>query len=324
MNKKIISVLIAFTFFIVSTADANTEANVPLNHIVAIVNDEIITQSELDTAIGQLQRDLAARNLPIPAEKTLHDEALTGVINFRLQLQIAARAGIKTSDKEVDDAIGRIAEANHLTLEQLKEQLALQKTNYVEFRNQLKDQIIVNKLQQQMASGRIKITDKEVTEFKQKYQSALANTNAQYHFIDFFLPLAENATAAESNRTLKEAQDIQQKLIHQEDINKIVPPYRDLGWREKANIPQIFVDQLPKLNQNISLPFRAPNGYHVLKLIEVRNDKAQIPSDDQIRQLLARQKVEEVVKIELDKLRHQSYIQIMPESEEEKQNRNSR
>ncbi len=320
MNKKIISVLIAFTFFIVMTADANTstEANIPLNHIVAIVNDEIITQSELDIAIAQLQRDLAARNLPVPPEKTLHDEALTGVINFRLQLQIAARAGIKTSDKEVDEAIGRIAQANHLTLEQLKEQLTLQKINYVEFRNQLKDQIIVNKLQQQMANGRIKISDEEVAEFKQKYEKALANTNAQYHFIDFFLPLSENATAAESNRTLKEAQDIQQKLIHQEDINKIVPPFRDLGWREKDNIPQIFVEQLSKLNQNISLPFRAPNGYHVLKLIEVRNDKTKLPSDEQIRQLIARQKVEDVVKTELDKLRHQSFIQIMPEEDKQK------
>lgn len=315
MNKKIISLLIFLAYFATSPAIAqsNTENMMPLNQIVAIVNDEVISESELRTAMAQMRQDLAARNIPIPPDKILREETLQGVINFRLQLQVAKRAGISLSEKEVEDAMDLIAKSHQFTREQLKEQLILQNVDYQTFRQQIKDQFTINKLQQQMVGSQIKVTDAEIDQFKKNYKKPASDGNVQYHLIDFFIPISEQASTADIDRALNEARSIQKKLTQGANINDITPRYRDLGWRETKDLPELFADQLSILTtQNASSPLRAPNGYHVLKLMETHGGQNPPPSDEQIRQYIARQKFEAILKTSLENLRKQSFIQIMP------------
>jgi len=289
------------------TNQTNAEPVVPLNRIVAVVNDEIITQNELDAAVDQLAQQLTLNKVTLPPRAKLQQEALHELINYRLQLQIVNRNEIKATDSEIDKTIEQIAKSHNLTVDQLKQQLVLQNSNYEQFRKKLGEQIAINRLQQQMVASHIKITDEDISQYR--------NTSGtqEYKLVDFFFPLSEQPSEDEIKQSQADAQTVKQKLESGTDPGSITPAYRDLGWRTPNDLPQIFAEQLPKLTiKNASEPLRAPNGYHVLKLIEVRNPLQTMP-DDQIRQILFQKKYETAVKAAVEKSRSEAYIQIIPQ-----------
>lgn len=291
----------------VSPAES-TESVAPLNRIAAIVNDEIISESDLDAAIDQLKQQLAASNVAQPSPSTLRHDALEQLINYRLQLQMASRNGITPTPKEVDEAILQIAQSHNLTLDQLKEQMALQQTPYNEFRKKITNQLIITKLQQQMVAGQVKVSEQDVADFKKSTPGT-----QEYQLIDFFLPVSEDPTPAEWDRALTTEHEIQKQIEEGVDIHKITPPYQDLGWRTEDALPQIFAEQLSSLSsQKTSPPLRAPNGYHLLALLATRNAD-QTLTDNKIRQIILRQKYEAAVKAAVDKARKEAYVQIIPE-----------
>src|SRR5262249_38351420 len=151
--------------------------------------------------------------------------------------------------------------------EQLQQQLVLQNLSYDQFRKRITEQLTIAKLQQQMAAGQVKISDADVAAFKTSNSGT-----EEYRLVDFFIPLSETPTTAELGQASATARQIQQQINSGVDIDKITPAYQDLGWRSTADLPQIFIQQLPVLTlKNASQPLRAPNGYHVLKLLEKRN-----------------------------------------------------
>ena len=289
-------------------AAVSPEPIVPINRIVAIVNDEVISQSDLDLALAQLQQQILAAKIPMPPAEKLREDALEQLINYRLQMQMATRNNLQATPSETDQAIQQIAQSNHLTVDQLKEQLVLQHTTYEDFRKKVADQLMITKLQQQLVIGQVKVTDADVEEFKKTPQGP-----REYKIVDFFLPLSEQPSAEELDKALTTAHNIQQQIDSGVAIDKITPTYQDLGWRTARDLPQIFAEQLPSLKINsASAPIRAPNGYHVLKLVETRTGNQKL-TDDQIRQLLLRQKYEAAVKAAITKARKEAYVQIIPQ-----------
>ena len=115
------------------------------------------------------------------------------------------------------------------------------------------------------------------------------------------------------NQALTTAQHIEQQIDNGVDIDKITPTYQDLGWRTVADLPQLFIQQLPTLTlKNASKPLLAPNGYHVLKLLEKRNSN-QTLTDEQVRELVLQQKYAAALKTAIDDARKQAYIAIIPQ-----------
>jgi peptidyl-prolyl cis-trans isomerase SurA len=285
----------------------NAEPVTPLNRIVVIINDEVVSQSDLDQAIDEMKQQAAASKIEIAPEK-LREDALQQLINYRLLMQMATRNDIKASDSEIDQTLEQIANSNHLTVEQLKSQLALQHTSYEDFRHKIGQQLIITKVQQQLVAGQIKVTDQDIADFKSKPQGP-----REYKIADFFVPVSERPSAKELDQALTNAHNIQQQLNNGTSIDSVNFPYQDLGWRTAKDLPQIFADQLSGLTlTNASPPLRAPNGYHVLKLIETRTSTQNL-TDDQIRQLIFAQKFTTAVKAAIEKARKEAYIQIIPQ-----------
>lgn len=281
------------------------EPIVPLNQIVAVVNEEIITQTDLDQAVIDFKQQLQASHAPIPSDYQLREDALQQLINYRMQLQMAARNNIKPTDAEVDNALDEIAKSHNVNLDQLKEQLRRQNTSYEEFRKKVTEQLIVSKLLQMMIAGKVQVTDQDIQEYKNQMPQV-----KEYQLADFFLPLPEKPTAQQLKSTLAAAQEIQKQIEQGLDIHSISPEFHDLGWRTKEDLPQLFVDQLPNLTlQNSSAPILAPNGYHVLKLLGERDKNAL--TEDQIKNLVFQKKYQAAAKEAMDKARKQAYIQIM-------------
>ncbi len=310
MNKKIY--LIAIICFIFGFTSCLAQSNArSLNRIVAIVNDDIITQTQLNEAIAQAKQEFTVRHLPLPPEKKLREEALQQLIDYRLELQLVSRLGIQVKDSEVDAAVEQIAKQHNLSSEQLQQQLQAEKTNFQEFRSKLGEQLAVNKLQQQAVANKVKITPEDIAEYQKKYQKAY-QAYQEYHFLDFLIPLPENPTSADISKALAQARELRQKLDLGQNPSQLSPAPIDLGWRSRADLPEVFTSQLTQFETSkVSQPIRAPNGYHLLKLLETRNAATGELSENKIRDVVYRQKFAEEVKKWLETMRTQAYIQII-------------
>lgn len=283
------------------------EPVVPLNRIVAIVNDEIITETDLKAFMDQLKPQMTADH-PMPSAEQFRTDALDQLITRRLQLQMANRNGIKATPEEVDAALEQIAKSHDMTIDQMKAEMAAQHVDYTEFRKNLTEQLIINKLQQQMVALQVKVTDADIA----AYKNSLPESSREYHLVDFFIPLPERATSSQIAGALATAKSIQNQISSGTDVDKITPAYHDLGWRNKQNLPDIFVQQLPILTlNNTSPPLRAPNGYHLLKLLGMRTT-ANL-SDEQIKEIILRKKYEDAVREAVNKAKNQAYIKIIPQ-----------
>ncbi len=283
-----------------------------LNRIAAIVNDEIIAESDLDDAVQAYKQQLQANKVPPPSDETLRKDVLNQMINYRLQLQLAARAGLKPTEDEINNAIIETARAHQLTLDELKRQIVVQGGNWDAFRQKIAEQVTINKVQQGAVGAEIKVTDAEVAEYRKKSE-AEQQQNLLYHLIDFFIPLPEQPTQSQVEKGLNEARQISTQLNSGASLADVPFPYQDLDWERKSDMPDLFAAQLDQLNtHNASKPLRAPNGFHVLKLVEVKSAAGTPPTDDQIRNYLFRVKLDKALPAWLEKLRSQSYIKIIP------------
>lgn len=276
MYKKIAALFIATLF--VCTISVGAEEKLPapakpaqpLNRIAAIVNDEVIPESDVDGAIAAYKEQLLANKMPLPSEETIRKDALNQVINYRLQLQLAARAGIKPTEDEINNGIIQIAKSHRLTIDELRNQLSIQNTPWDSFRQKIAEDITISKVQQQAVAPDVKITDAEVAAYRQKYE-AEQQTKLIYHLLDFMVPLPEQPTNVQVDAALTKAREISMKLNNGATIAEVNSPYQDLGWSSKSDMPELFALQIDQLNEkNASKPLRAPNGFHVIKLVEAK------------------------------------------------------
>lgn len=192
------------------------EPVVPLNRIVAVVNEEIITQTDLDQAIIELKQQLQSTHTPIPSDYQLSQDALQQLINYRMQLQMAMRNNVKPSDEEIDAAINQIAKSHNVSIDQLGEQLHRQNTSLEDFRKKVTEQLVITKLQQALIAGKVQVTDQEIQEYKNQMSQI-----KEYQLADFVLPLPEKPSTQQLKSTLAAAQAIQKQIEQGVDIHSI-------------------------------------------------------------------------------------------------------
>ena len=136
-----------------------------LDRIIAIVNDTVVTQSELDQAIGTIKKQMQAANMPIPPRDVMHKQVLEQLINKKLQLQLAEQMNIHLTDVDLDKAIGTIAKNNNMPVGELYQKVASQGINTKEYRKEIRDELTMQQIQQQMVGAKITITPEEVSDF---------------------------------------------------------------------------------------------------------------------------------------------------------------
>lgn len=305
-----VAVLITPLFAFADTA-------MPLDKVVAIVNNSVITQSQLDDNIDIIKQQLQATGQPIPSAAELRKKALDQAIGQTLQLQVAQRVKIVVTDADVTAAINKIAEQNHLTLEQLKDTLVKEGMNYATFRARIHDQMLLHQVQQQALAGKVQVTNADVKAYM-KRAPALSD-NAQYHLEDLLIPLSDTATQSEKDAVTKQATELLQKARAGTSLNELAqqaPPantlqYTDLQWRAANQLPDIFITPVKTLKAgDISGPITAPNGLHIVRLIEV-NSQAKPLTEAQAKQMVLQEKVQKQADAWVQELRKSAYIKIM-------------
>lgn len=280
---------------------------VPINSVAAVINDTIITERDLNQEIREAKSQYLQHHMPIPSDKELRALILDNIIAKRLMMQIATQNHLEASDQEVNDTIAGIAKQSQLTLPQLKQKLAAEHISYDRFIKQIKEQIVLSKIQQQAVNGRIDITPEKLAKFKEKMAKEQSVT--EYHVTDFLIPLADDASGSQKDAARSSAEQLAQTLRQGKQPSAAVT-VNDLDWQPLAGIPDLFVTVIAKMRQGeVSAPILAPNGYHVLRLSETRQTGRTI-DDEQARELMYREQYQATLKKWVDSLRNSSYVKV--------------
>jgi peptidyl-prolyl cis-trans isomerase SurA len=275
----------------------------PVDSIVAVVDEDVILRSELDRAVINIRTQFADRADQLPPPDVLERQVLERLILMRLQLQRAESAGVRISDLELEQAIGRIAQQNNLTLDQLRAQLAADGTSYDEFRQQLREELTAQRLRQSIVQSRVSISDTEV-------DIALASESMKQGQVQvglILIALPDGATAEQIATAQTKAEGVKRLIDNGEmEFSAAAIRYSDhqtaleggnLGWRSFDEIPPLFANLVQGMSPgDVSQPVRGPSGYSLIKLIDTREETRQSLTEYNARGILVR--TTEVVSLE--------------------------
>ena len=260
-----------------------------LDRVIAIVDDDVILASELQTAVERsgINAKRAKRELPPPDQ--FRRQIFDQLVLESLQLQIANRAGVRISDSELNDQMEQIAQQNNMTLEQFSQALTKDGMPYAQAREQLRRDMLIKRVQQGSVSEHVQITDQEIQNFLNSAEGQ-AITAPQYHIQHALLPIAGNDDA-DSIRQF--AQQLTARLRAGEDFNRVIAtpgPTKiqgsDLGWNNSEELPSLIAEAIPTLHSGqVADPIRSPSGYHLIKVVEVRG-KGEIVEQTKARHIL--------------------------------------
>ncbi|EKD53973.1 MAG: hypothetical protein ACD_60C00134G0001 [uncultured bacterium] len=296
-----------------------------LDHIVATVNENVITQSELNQAVNTARKQMASTDTSLPPANTLRHEVLNRLIDRKLQLQLAEQAGIHKNDADVDKTINTIAENNHISSTELYQKIAEEGMSRGKYRKEIRDELIIQQLQQQEIGSKITMTPADVKAFMRIAPPKNISSIKEYHVDDILIPLPDSPTPDEMTVSKKLSESIATKLRAGENYQEIAAANKnitdsDLGWRKLDELPTAFADVIARMKPNeIRGPLRAANGFHLLRLLDVHNtenaEKITPPTESEAQQLAYQHKFEEALKTWLAKMRSQAIINMHPENE---------
>ena len=250
----------------------------PLDRIAAVVDEDVILQSELQRAIANIKAQYAGRENQLPPEDVLSRQVLERLVLVKLQVARAQGSGIRVSDQELNQAMNSIAQQNGSNLDALRQRLAHDGIDFNDFRASVRDEITVQRLRQSFAQSRISVSEGEV-DAALKQQATVGN---QYHLAHILIALPDGANADQIATGQKKADGVKTLLDKGElDFNAAAVRYSDspnaleggdLGWRSLDEIPQAFAQMMEKMKPGeVVGPIRGPSGFQLLKLVEVRD-----------------------------------------------------
>lgn len=297
-----------------------------LDRIIVIVNDAVITQSDLDDAIDTMKRQLHNSNTPIPPPDALHKQVLDQLINRKLQLQLAEQAGIKVTDAEVTKTISTIAKNNKMTLPELYQRIASDGLSKAAYRKEIQEEIAIGRVQQQDIGARIMISPQEVDDFMKSAAWRSYNTK-EYHLEDILVGLPDTPSSQQVVAAKQRAEQIVEKIHHGTSFKAVAAaessgsePLQggDLGWRKLPEIPTAFADKLTRMKANEILgPIQTANGFHIVYIAGIRTAGMQGNAEaqrKQVQELLFQRKFEEALQSWLNKLRSEAFINMHPDN----------
>ncbi len=266
-----------------------------IDQVVAVVDDDIIMASELDARMQLLRQQSAGQAMPDNA--TLRDQVLERMILESIQLQMADRGGIRITDAQLNDALGRIAAQNNMNLAQFRQTMEAEGVSFAQARDQIANEMRISRVQRFQVGERIQITDQDVDYFLASELGKMASA-AEYNLGHILIAVPSDASPGDLQKAAKKADDIVARLRNGDDFRKMAMAESsgrtalnggELGWRKEAQLPGIFAPVVPALKVGgVSDPIKSPSGYHIVKLLEKRGGNTQMVTQTKTRHILIR------------------------------------
>jgi len=256
----------------------------PLDRIAAIVDDDVILQSELQQAINNIRAQYASAPYQLPPQEVLERQVLERLVLVKLQVARAENSGIRVGEEELEQAIAAIAQQNNISVDGLRQQLAGEGISLADFRRSIRDEIMLQHLRHSFAQSRIHISEGEI-DAALRLQTA-GSGSVRYHLAHILVALPEGATASHIATGQSKIEGIK-ALIDRGEIDFSAAAVRysdspnaleggDLGWRSLDEIPAAFASQVPNMQVGQVIgPIHGASGFQLLKLVDIRYGENQ-------------------------------------------------
>lgn len=252
----------------------------PGDYIVAIVNSELVTAGEVQLRLARVQLEAQRSRQRLPPQEELRKQLVDALIDERVQITYARESGVRVDNAELDRAIANIAAQNQLTLAQLRDRLRAEGVDVARFRDNLRDQIAVDKVREREVTGRIQITDLEIDNFLDK-QRAAAGVSSQYNIAQILVAVPEGASDEVLAERRARAEAALARVRGGEPFAQVAREMSEdsnranggeLGMRPADRLPDAFVEVVRPLDAGAVAPalLRTGAGFHVLKLVDKR------------------------------------------------------
>jgi len=256
---------------------------VPVDRIVAVVNDEVITQNDLTDRVALVTNQLRRAGGTLPAADALQRQILERMINDLVQIQLAKETGIRIDDATLDRTIQRIAQENNLSMTDFRAALERDGVVYKRFREDIRNEIILSRLREREVENGLVVTDAEVeTELSREAKEKTGDSEYRLSHILVMVPAQASPEQIEQRR--RRALQALSELRRGTNFTQISATFSDapdalqgggLGWRSAGRLPTLFLEAIEKLQPGeVSDILRSPNGYHIIKLLEKRGKAA--------------------------------------------------
>ncbi|MDU9391003.1 peptidylprolyl isomerase SurA [Pseudomonas sp. zfem002] len=275
-----------------STAHAAVQ---PLDKIVAIVDNDVVMQSQLDQRVHEVQQTIAKRGGAVPPTSVLDQQVLERLIVENLQLQIGERSGIRITDEELNQAIGTIAQRNNMSLEQFRAALAHDGLSFNDAREQVRREMIISRVRQRRVAERIQVSEQEVKNFLASDLGKM-QLSEEYRLANILIPTPESANSTTIQAAARQAGEIYQQLKQGADFAQLAIARSgsetaleggEMGWRKAAQLPPPFDRMLSSMAVgDVTEPVRTPGGFIILKLQEKRGGQTQLRDEVHVRHIL--------------------------------------
>jgi len=272
-------------------------AGVPLDRIIAVVNEDVIMQSELHNKLRAIISKMTEQNAQLPPRDILEKQVLEQLILSKLQLQFAANTGIQVDDETLNRAISNIATENKLNLSQFREILERDGYSYEAFREDIRNEIIISRLMQRQVDNRISVTDREIDNFLVT-EEVQGEIETEYRLSHILISTPEESTQEETEQARLVAEKVLEDLSNGEDFAMLARTISDgqqakdggdLGWRKAGDIPGLFAKQVSTLKEGeVSELIQNPGGFHLIKLTAVRSGNKYMVTQTKARHILIR------------------------------------
>ena len=277
--------IFSLLLLILPTAPIIAKSNViPLDKIIVIVDDDVITQIELDERIQLISQQLKQQGNSLPSLDTLRKQVLERLILEKIQLELAKKTGIRINDEMVNQVVANIARENRLTMDKFREVLQKDGFEFSDFRENIRREVTISRLRKIHVEDKVNISEQEIDNYLSqslKGQSA----DEEFHLSHILIATPEAATPEQIEEAHNKAKTIFNQLENGANFaqkaievsnDELALKGGDLGWRKMAQLPTIFVPIVRDMQKyDVKGPLRSASGFHIIKLQDKRNTKEQ-------------------------------------------------
>ncbi|MBK1648352.1 peptidylprolyl isomerase [Rhabdochromatium marinum] len=269
----------------------------PLDAIVAVVNDDVIVQSELNAEIELLRPQLEQSGAPIPPRPELEQQVLERLILKRLQIQRAKMLGIEVDEATLNQALENIAARNGIALDELQLTLESSGIDFDDFREDTRMQILTSRLQAQEVNKNIRVSEPEIDRFLATESDSLLERR-EVRLQHILIALPDEPTPEDVRSAEQEAQSLLKQLRGGASFAKLAAAHSDgrnaanggdLGWFSMTEVPSLAAGPARQLNKGeVSDPIRSPSGFHLIKVSDIKGDAPAPITQTHARHILIR------------------------------------
>ena len=273
-------------------------AVIPLDKIIAIVDDNIITQIELNDRVKLISQQIKQQGSRLPSQDTLRKQVLERLILEKLQLDMAKKTGIRINDEMINRVIANIAQENRLSMPQFREVLKKDGYQFSDFRENIRREVTISRLRKMRVENKVNISEQEIDNYLNQTLKG-QSVDDEYHLSHILIATPEAASPKQVEDARIKAQKVFNELEKGDDFgqkaiavsnDELALKGGDLGWRKTAQLPTLFTAVVAKMRTNeIKGPLRSASGFHIIKLLEKRsNAQKHIINQTMARHILIR------------------------------------